>query len=317
LVSGGRNNSATNSDSTIGGGVLNCVTTAQSTVSGGYCNWIILGRSSFIGGGGCNSTSNDFSTISGGYCNTTEATYSTIVGGCRNTNTHSKSIIIGSDISTNRSCTTFVNDLSVCSFTGSSGCNVGISSNGLLIPVAASSGGAGIIITGTGVNSTIRCGVSNTASSCFSASLAGSGNTVSGSFSSVVGGQNNILSGSTSFIGGGQCNTIGGSCSSILGGQCNTISSGFTNSNIIGSNITANRTCTTFVNDLSVCSFTGSSGCTVGVSTNGLLIPGVSLDTKIAKDDGPTYDTNAIKTVTAAEYAAIVTKDPSTLYFII
>jgi hypothetical protein len=38
---------------------------------------------------------------------------------------------------------------------------------------------------------------------------------------------------------------------------------------------------------------------------------------RIAKDDGLTYDTNAIKTVTAAEYAAILVKDPSTIYFIV
>lgn len=41
------------------------------------------------------------------------------------------------------------------------------------------------------------------------------------------------------------------------------------------------------------------------------------LNSKIAKDDGATYDTNFIKTVTLAEYTAIVTKDATTLYFII
>lgn len=38
---------------------------------------------------------------------------------------------------------------------------------------------------------------------------------------------------------------------------------------------------------------------------------------KIDKHNGTTYDTNAIQTLTAAEYAAIVTKDPSTIYFIV
>lgn len=42
-----------------------------------------------------------------------------------------------------------------------------------------------------------------------------------------------------------------------------------------------------------------------------------ALDLKLSKHDGVTYDTNAIQTVTAAEYAAIVTKDASTLYFIV
>lgn len=41
------------------------------------------------------------------------------------------------------------------------------------------------------------------------------------------------------------------------------------------------------------------------------------LNSKISKDDGATYDTNFIKTVTSAEYAAIGTKDATTLYFII
>ena len=41
------------------------------------------------------------------------------------------------------------------------------------------------------------------------------------------------------------------------------------------------------------------------------------LSSKIAKNVGTTYTTNAIATVTAAEYAAIGTKDPNTLYFII
>jgi hypothetical protein len=426
--------------STIGGGGENNICCSyNSFIGGGQCNRIsgvidiygsLICNFSSIGGGFRNTISGDSSTIGGGQCNTIGGSCSSILGGRCNTisSGFTNSNIIGSNITANRSCTTFVNDLSVCSFTGSSGCNVGISTNGLLIPVAASSGGSGIIITGTGVNSTIRCGVSNAASSCFSAALAGSGNTSSACFSTIVGGQNNSASGSTSFIGGGcnnsviafqstivggnrnticnfttylnnyeiipnfigggscniifsntleesavggssimggQCNKIcsttgwssisgglrnvvcsdfsiigggrnnttigclsfigsgednitcglgstigGGACnrtngfrsivgggtlncscanyssilggrlntvcsvySSILGGQCNTISSGFTKSNIIGSNITANRTCTTFVNDLSVCSFTGSSGCNVGITTNGLLIP--------------------------------------------
>lgn len=41
------------------------------------------------------------------------------------------------------------------------------------------------------------------------------------------------------------------------------------------------------------------------------------LDTKISKSTGPTYTTNAILSVTQAEYDAIITKDPNTLYFIV
>jgi len=39
--------------------------------------------------------------------------------------------------------------------------------------------------------------------------------------------------------------------------------------------------------------------------------------TKISKDNGTTYDTNFIKTVTQAEYDAIGTPDATTLYFIV
>lgn len=40
-------------------------------------------------------------------------------------------------------------------------------------------------------------------------------------------------------------------------------------------------------------------------------------DNKLSKSSGSTYTTNAILTVTQAEYDAIVTKDPTTLYFIV
>jgi len=42
-----------------------------------------------------------------------------------------------------------------------------------------------------------------------------------------------------------------------------------------------------------------------------------ALNGKIAKDVGATYTTNAVKTLTSVEYAAIVTPDASTLYFIV
>jgi hypothetical protein len=42
---------------------------------------------------------------------------------------------------------------------------------------------------------------------------------------------------------------------------------------IVGANITANRNCTTFVNDLTIVSASACSGCGVCVSTNGLLVP--------------------------------------------
>ena len=53
-------------------------------------------------------------------------------------------------------------------------------------------------------------------------------------------------------------------------------------------------------------------------SSNGTLrSKSVSNTPFINKSIGSTYTTNAIKTVTQAEYNAIITKDPNTLYFIV
>ena len=72
--------------------------------------------------------------------------------------------------------------------------------------------------------------------------------------SSIVGGQNNCVGvfgnrSDHSFIGGGCCNTISGSrFSAILGGKQNVVESCLYNTFIVGSNITATRACTIFVN---------------------------------------------------------------------
>lgn len=51
--------------------------------------------------------------------------------------------------------------------------------------------------------------------------------------------------------------------------------------------------------------------------TNLGVLASSTIAASIPTHDGPTYDTNAIQTLTAAEYAAIGTPDPATLYFII
>ena len=83
-----------------------------------------------------------------------------------------------------------------------------------------------LYITGTGINSTIRCGVNNTASGNYGASLGGSGNTASGKYSFVGGGNTNTSSGNYSFVGGGVSNTSSNYFSTIAGGGFHT-SSGF------------------------------------------------------------------------------------------
>ena len=159
----------------------------------------------------------------------------------------------------------------------------------------------GIIVLDTGACSTVRCGVSNTASGTASAALGGYNNSASGQYSgivagfcnkatcygaivggggcntasnvyaAIVSGNRSTITGSFSFIGSGQANTLSGNYSGILAGKNNN-DCGFSNVNIIGSDIRANRACTSYVNDLEIVSLTSCSGCAVCVGTNGLLI---------------------------------------------
>ena len=79
----------------------------------------------------------------------------------------------------------------------------------------------GIVTSGSVISSTIRCGVTNTASGLFSASFGGSANTASAVYSLVLGGKCNISSNSGSTIGGGLSNSSSGVRSSIIGGCSN------------------------------------------------------------------------------------------------
>ena len=84
-----------------------------------------------------------------------------------------------------------------------------------------------LYITGTGINSTIRKDVGNTAKGDYGASLGGSGNTASGNYSFVGGGGGNTASGTYSIIGGGTSNTSSGNYSFVGGGGSNTSSNYF------------------------------------------------------------------------------------------
>ena len=79
-----------------------------------------------------------------------------------------------------------------------------------------------VIVSGTGVNSSIRRDVNNLASGDNSGALGGLSNSATTNYSMVVGGQNNIISGgTTSFIGGGRNNISSGNNSTIGGGVAN------------------------------------------------------------------------------------------------
>jgi hypothetical protein len=115
-------------------------------------------------------------------------------------------MIVGSNITANRVCTTFVNDLTIVSAAACSGCGVCVSTNGLLVPYTAGGGGGGIMVLGAGTLSTLRCGVTNTASGNYSASLGGQCNVSSELISTIVGGEKNLAQAIAGFIGGGECN---------------------------------------------------------------------------------------------------------------
>jgi hypothetical protein len=92
-------------------------------------------------------------------------------------------------------------------------------------------------------------------------------NRIQGGYSTIGGGAGNLANGNYSFIGGGQKNSISADYSAILGGRDNGICSSSVDSFIIGSCINTNRSCTTFVNNLSI----------VDLPTSSLGLPSKSL----------------------------------------
>lgn len=79
--------------------------------------------------------------------------------------------------------------------------------------------GGNIFTAGTGICSSVRCGVNNLASGNCSISLGGCRNSVSGAFSSILGGRSNCISGlCLSVVAGGNLNCAIESASSIVGG---------------------------------------------------------------------------------------------------
>jgi hypothetical protein len=298
FVGGGRYNLASGISSFVGGGTCNVASGLSSSVVGGFCN-IASGCYAFISGGRFNVSSGVYSSVIGGRQNIA-CSGATVVTGLSNTASGGASLIVGGISNQASGC--FSSILGGCGIIASGNCSsvVGGKTN------TASGGyafvGGGCCNNASGSVSTIVGGFCNTASQQSSFVGGGQSNTVSSVISAIVGGAVNIVSGQLSFIGGGSNNCVTGTGSSIVGGYFNrslaqgsfvgggqeNIASGvrsailggcYNNANtcacamIVGSNITANRACTTFVNDLSVCSFNACSGCAVGISTNGLLVP--------------------------------------------
>jgi hypothetical protein len=119
--------------------------------------------------------------------------------------------------------------------------NIGVSSSGLLTNISTLS-------TGT-TSSIIGGGKFNIITNSCSIIGGGNNNTVSGDYSTILNGSCNRLLSCYSTILGGSCNFSSGVNSGILGNgnivrDCNTY--------VVGSDITTDRNCTTFVNNLSI-----------------------------------------------------------------
>ena len=209
-----------------------------STIGGGSDN-TSSGYHSTIGGGDCSTAFGDHSTIGGGLLNSSNGNCSTIGGGGCNTTCNSFAFVGGGCCNTASNCFTTI---------GGGFCNL-VNSQ-----ISTISGGQQNYVSG--ILSTIGGGLCNCASGTV--------------YATIGGGKSNTASGSHSTIAGGQSNTASGCFSAILGGTTNDTNC-CTSAMIVGNNITANRSCTTFVNDLTVTSMASCSGCSIQVSTNGLL----------------------------------------------
>ena len=130
--------------------------------------------------------------------------------------------------------------------------------------------GNGIYNCTNGYQASVVNGYYNHALGNNSSIVGGTRNQACASKSSVVGGIYNCAIGAYSSIVGGTTNKASGINSFIAGGSLNCINVGHNCSFIIGTGITSNAACTTFVNNLSSqgivngCSITSSEGVKVG-----------------------------------------------------
>jgi hypothetical protein len=228
-VSGGVGNTAVGSYSFVGGGYRNTASSYYATVSGGYRN-TASNRSATVSGGYRNTASYGSATVSGGCCNTASGYKSFIGGGEKNTADGRYAIIVGGF------------------------CNT--SSNTYLC--FGSFVGGGSFNNASGDISTIVAGAGNNASGRASLIVAGGINHATACASTVINGLFNTASNLYSTILNGCCNIANGIFSTIISGTNNNICE-HNRSIILGSDITANRSCTAFVNNLSIMNIPTSS----------------------------------------------------------
>ena len=282
-ISGGCSNTVSGCYSTITGGNNNTVSVSGATINSGTCNTInCFARYSTIGGGCCNTVQQEYSsilggfynciigtnncfkgtTISGGYCNTACSGGATIGGGYRNKAFEGSTISGGSNNCTGNNGATVAGGSTNCSlYQGStvSGGTVNTASN-LYSTVAGgncntASGQYSNVAGGCynyvcGYASNIAGGLQNTAGCHYTNVAGGRCNTASGYISTITGGSNNTASGCYSNISGGRCNIVSSRYSFIAGGSGND-TKGFTNTFILGTDLSASQANFTYVNNLS------------------------------------------------------------------
>ena len=211
-----------------------------------------------ISGGNSNTICASYSKIGGGLCNsiTSSAYKSAILGGWNNTISAGLSIINGG----------YKNIASANTSAVLSGkCNIASCFNATVI--------SGYRSVASNNESLVGGGAYNKAMAFASAVIGGRVNTVcfNSIYGAIFGGNGNtICSGYRSVIISGNQNIINSDCSAILGGSFNK-TCGFAKTTIIGSNICATQSCTTFVNCISAQNLV--AGCGVQVGANGVLIP--------------------------------------------
>ena len=204
---------ATSDYSTILNGRNNNTTACMSSVLNG-CRNNASGIYSSVSNGCSNSASGQFSSVSNGYSNSATAIYSSVSNGYGNT---------------------AEGQYSCC------GCIYG----------GYSSVSNGYQNRARGQFSSVINGKQNTARNNFSSVSNGYNNNATANYSSVNNGCKNSASGYLSSVINGGSNTASGYASFIAGGVCNDTCS-LTKSFIVGSDISADRECATFVNNLSI-----------------------------------------------------------------
>ena len=214
VVSGGQDNTASQTYCAVGGGVYNAAAGNRSTIGGGVMD-SAFGRYSGVSAGLLNQAGNEETDTSayvgGGTLNAALARYSSVLGGISNTANTSYSTVAGGSNN----------------YAGGVRSSISGGSQNMAVAPGASVGG-GMYNRARGSYSVVAGGGgggladSNVAMGDYSVVSGGRANRATSDYSTVGGGQWNTAGGIGSAIGGGSTNEALGDYNSIGGGQSNT-----------------------------------------------------------------------------------------------